>query len=199
MFPGSEFATPYFVNYGQEGKEAVADQSDRYVYALSNNGYWDNGDKMVIGRVLRSRIANLSGADWQYFTHGDGVQDAAWSSHVKEAQPVLTASNHLGMTGPTYLPAQRCYLMVGWYYPAGGGKKAPDACETTNWDFYVASHPWGPWRSVGSHTWSPQGYDCPEVCPKFTSPDGSKVCVFTAGNWNNGGTYRLTAVPLSVK
>ena len=199
MFPGSGFATPFFVNYGQEGKEAVADQSDRYVYAVSNNGFWDNGDSMVLGRVLRSKIANLSGADWQYFTHGDGSQDGSWSSNVSDAKPVLAIPNHLGMTGATYLPAQQCYLMIGWYYPAGGGKKAPDACQKTNWDFYVASHPWGPWHRVGSHTWFPQGYYSPAVCPKFTSPDGSALRIFTAGNWNNSDAYRLTVIPLTIK
>lgn len=199
MFPGSRFATPYFVNYGQEGKEAMADQNNRYIYALSNNGFWDNGDNMVLGRILRSKIANLSGVDWQYFTGHDGTVDASWSSKMGEAQPVLTVPNHLGMTGATYLPAQKCYLMVGWYYPAGGGEKTPDACKTTNWDFYVAAHPWGPWRSVGSHKWTPQGYYCPEICPKFTSPDGSTVWVFTAGNWNDTSAYRLTAVPLTIQ
>ena len=49
MFPGKRFATPYFVNYGQDGHEAIADGSDKYVYALANDGFWDNGDDMVLG------------------------------------------------------------------------------------------------------------------------------------------------------
>jgi hypothetical protein len=197
MFPGSHFATPYFINYGQDGHEAVADGSDRYVYALSNNGFWDNGDSMILGRVLRSNLPRLDAKDWQFLREGDGAIDANWTSNPAAAKPVLVSPNHLGMTGAVYLPAQKCYFMVGWYYPQGGGKM-PDAHTTTNWDFHVAPHPWGPWQTIGSHAFSPQGFYCPEVCPKFTSADGSSIKVFTAGDWTNADAYRLTVVPLGL-
>ena len=198
MFPGNRFAAAYFINYGQDGHTAVADKSDKYVYATSNNGFWDNGDDVVLGRVLRSAMPKLSASDWQYFTGGDGAADSSWSSDMTKATPVISDKDHLGMTGAVYLPAQKSYLMICWYYPAGGGKM-PDACTKTTWNFRVAPHPWGPWRSVGTHDFSPQGYYCPEICPKFISPDGSKVWVFTAGNWNNGEVYRLTLVPISIQ
>jgi hypothetical protein len=205
MFPGSRFATPYFIQYGRDGHEAVAvdDQSDKYVYALSNNGFWDNGDYVILGRCLRSKMPDLNGADWQYYTQGDGATDAAWTSNVRDAQMVLCHPDHLGMTRAVYLPKHRCYLMIEWYYPAGGGKfetsdGLPEASRfTSNWDFYVAPHPWGPWRNVGSHTWKPQGYYCPGVCLKFNSPDESTIWVFTAGNWTSP-YYALTAVPLTL-
>ncbi len=198
MFPGSRFATPYFINYGQDGHQAVADQSDRYVYGLSNDGFWDNGSTMVLGRVLRSQLPHLNGADWQFYKQGDGADDANWTSKAEEAVPVLTNPGHLGMTGATYLPAQKCYLMIGWYYPKGGGK-IPDAHLETCWDFYTAPHPWGPWTVVGSHTFTPQGYYCPGICPKFSSADGSTLWVFAAGDWSNSAVYRLTAIPLTLQ
>ena len=198
MFPGSRFATPYFINYGQDGHEMTADGSDKYVYALSNNGFWDNGDDMVLGRVLRSKIGNLSGTDWQYFKQGDGATEAAWSSEMKDAAPVLSNPDHLGMTGAVYMPKQKCYLMVGWYYPAGGGK-IPGANKYTIWDFYAAAHPWGPWKNVGSQGFMPMGFYCPEICSKFTSADGAAAWVFTAGNWNEWTVYRLNAVSLTIK
>jgi hypothetical protein len=205
MFPGSRFAAPYFVQYGQDGKETNADGSDKYVYALSNNGFWDNGDYVVLGRVLRAKMGELSAADWQFYTQGDGSADAAWTSNLREAKPVLVNLDHLGMTRAVYLPAQKCYLMIGWYYPDGGGKLQDSdthhgpAHVKTSWDFYVASHPWGPWRVAGSHTFTPEGFYCPGVCPKFTSADGSTVWAFTAGDWTNGAVYKLNAVSLSIK
>jgi hypothetical protein len=202
MFPGSRFATPYFVEYGQDGHETNADGSEKYVYALSNNGFWDNGDYVVLGRVLRSKMPDLNAADWQFYTTGNGAADSSWTSNLREAQAVLSNPDHLGMTRAVYLSKQRCYLMIGWYYPEGGGKMdAPSgpAHITTDWDFYVAAHPWGPWRPVGSHTWTPQGFYSPGVCPKFTSADGSTVYAFTAGDWTNGAMYKLTAVQLSIK
>jgi len=198
MFPGSTFAAPFFVNYGQDGHEAVADRSDRFVYALSNNGFWDNGDSMILGRVLRSKISRLRGQDWKFFKRGDGAVDSNWSADVADAKPVVVNANRLGSTGAVYLPAQKCYLMIGWYYPKGGGKM-PEAYVETRWDFYIAPHPWGPWGVVASHTFKPHGFYCPEVCPKFTSADGSTVWVFTAGDWNNPEFYRLTAVPLTIE
>ena len=197
MFPDKLFPSPYFICYGQDGHEAVADASDRYVYALSNNGFWDNGDKLILGRVERSKIGNLSAADWQFLAASDGAPDANWSSDPQKAIAVLDNPDHLGMTGVVYLPAQKCYFYVGWYYPAGGGKE-PNAHVTTIWDFYVSPHPWGPWTVAGSHTFTPQGYYCPAVCPKFTSADGKTLWVFTAGDWTNGSVYRLTMVPVTL-
>src|SRR6202008_4923414 len=51
MFPGPNFATPYFVEYGKT--PAPPDGGDKYVYAISNNGFWDNGDYLILGRVER--------------------------------------------------------------------------------------------------------------------------------------------------
>jgi hypothetical protein len=204
MFPGTRFATPYFVQYGQDGHEAWADGSDKYVYALSNNGFWDNGDYVILGRCLRSKMPALNGTDWQFYTTGDGTADSAWTSNVHDAMPVVCHPDHLGMTRAVYLPKHQCYLMIGWYYPAGGGKMetsdglAQAAHVKTNWDFYVAPHPWGPWRVVGSHTWTPQGYYTPGICPKFNSADESTVWAFTAGDWTSP-YYKLTAVQLIIK
>jgi hypothetical protein len=204
MFPRSRFATPYFIQYGQDGHEAWADGSDKYVYALSNNGFWDNGDYVILGRCLRSKMPDLNGADWQFYSKGDGASDGAWTSNVYDAKPVLVNPDHLGMTRAVYLPKHQCYLMIGWYYPDGSGKidtlpGKPEAHTHTNWDFYVAPHPWGPWRVVGSHTWTPMGYYCPGICPKFNSPDESTIWALTAGDWRNGDAYKLTTIPLFIK
>ena len=120
MFPGQRFATPYFVEYGRSHVDV--DNAGQYVYALSNNGFWDCGDDMVLGRAMRSKIASLNGADWEFFTGGDGMRRSSWSRNVDEAKPVIQQPGKLGMTGAVYLPALGRYLMIGWYYPAGGGK-----------------------------------------------------------------------------
>ena len=171
------------------------DNAGPYVYALSNNGFWDCGDDMVLGRVLRSKIAALDGADWEFFTGGDGMRPSVWTRNLNAAKPVIQQTRKLGMTGAVYLPAHRRYLMIGWYYPAGGGKMK-DAATHTVWDFYEAPRPWGPWTRIGSYESSPQGYYSPEICPKFQTEN--KVFVFTAGNWNNPEVYRLTVVPLEL-
>jgi hypothetical protein len=194
MFPGSHFATPYFVDYGRA--HTAVDAADRYVYAISNNGFWDNGDTLILGRVQRERIGLLKGSDWQYFAGGDGLDDSSWTSNMTSAKPLLEKPGKLGMTGAAYLPERQRYMMVGWYYPGGSGY-FKGSSPTTIWDFYEAPKPWGPWKLVGSHTWSPQGYYCPGVCPKFQTAD--RVYVTTAGDFNNWyDHYHLTFVPIDL-
>jgi hypothetical protein len=194
MFSGRHFATPYFIHYPE--RRLHDDGADLSVYAISNNGFWDNGDRMILGRVLRSKIAALRGEDWEYYTGGDGLAASAWTTKMEEAKPVLHNPGKLGMTGSVYLPERRRYLLIGWYYPAGGGK-AKDACTYTVWDFYEAPKPWGPWRQIGSHQFSPQGYYSPQICPKFLSRE--RAFIWTAGNWNDPKYYLLTVVPIEFR
>ena len=194
MFPGARFATPYFIDYGQ-AKPAV-DGADRYVYAISNNGFWDNGDTLVLGRVLRTKLADLNGADWEFFTGGKGLNGTNWSPDAAKAKSLLSDPMKLGETGAVYLPARRRYMMVTWYYPNGTGHEL-GAAHKTVWNFLESPHPWGPWTRVGSHTWFPQGFYCPGICPKFQS--ASRIYVMTAGDFTNGlAYYHLTAVPVDL-
>ena len=197
MFPGSRFATPYFIQYGKDGKANV-DQADRYVYAISNNGFWDNGDNIILGRVLRTKIGELKGSDWEYYTDGDGMLASNWNSDMNRAKLIIDEPNHLGMTGPVYLPEFRRYLMIGWYYPKGGGKK-PNAWSETVWDFYESPKPWGPWTKIGSHHFAPQGYYGPGICVKFSEKRGHRVFAVTAGDWHDLSVYRFTLVPLDLE
>jgi hypothetical protein len=193
MFPGGRFATPYFVQYPSR---ADVDGANHYVYAVSNNGFWDNGDSIILGRVPRSKIAALRGEDWAYFRSGDGLAASAWTRNMDEAEPVLARPGRLGMTGAVYVADRRRYLMIGWHYPAGGGK-TKDACTHTVWDFYEAPKPWGPWNQIGSQHFAPQGYYSPQICPKFLSKD--RADIWTAGNWNDPKYYRLTIIPIEFR
>ena len=196
MFPGRRFSTPYFIQYGYGHGESVADNSNEYVYATSNNGFWDCGDDMVLGRVARSKLALLNGKDWEYYIGGDGMKPAAWASNMGQAKQLVVAPGKFGMTGAVYLAAQRRYFMIAWYYPAGGGKM-PGAGTHSVWDFYESPRPWGPWTPINSYDSTPAGLYSPEVCPKFQS--GNHIVAITAGYWNSPPDYRLTIVPLELE
>jgi hypothetical protein len=194
MFPGASFPTPYFIDYA--GTRVPPHGGDRYVYATSNNGFYDNGDRLFLGRVLRTRIGLLNKDDWEFFAGGDGSLDANWVRDSSDAKPILERPGRFGKTGAAYLPYRGRYLIIGWYYP-GGGAFAKGASATTVWDFYEAPTPWGSWTQIKSHTWHPQGYYTPLVCPKFQTAD--KVYVVTAGDYLNWWEYyRLTLVPISL-
>jgi hypothetical protein len=193
MFPGSHFATPYFIDYGK--RKTLVDGADRYIYCISNNGFWDNGDSMILGRVLRDRIVLLDGSDWEFYSGGEGLNNSNWMSDPGGAKPILERPGKVGETGAVYLPDRQRYMMIAWYYPLGGGK-LEGASTTTVWDFYEAPKPWGPWTQIHSHTFSPEGYYCPGVCPKFQS--AGRVYVLTAGDFTNRAYYRLTVVPIDI-
>jgi hypothetical protein len=197
MFPGSRFACGYFVNYGQDGHLPTVDHNDKWVYSMSNNGFWDNGDDVILGRVLRSKIANLDAKDWQFYTGGDGLSDSSWDPSFDKAAKIIDDKDHCGETGAVYLPKFKCYLMIEWFYPDGGGK-LPNAHTHTRWNFLTAEHPWGPWKSIATHDFTPQGYYCPNICPKYTSADGTRMIVYCAGDWTHP-VYRLTLVPISLQ
>ncbi|MGA2863879.1 MAG: hypothetical protein ABSF95_05275 [Verrucomicrobiota bacterium] len=65
------------------------ENSDKYVYALSNNGFWDNGDNLILGCVAREKIRNLKSADWEYYAGGDGLESQNWIQDMNRAKLVL--------------------------------------------------------------------------------------------------------------
>jgi hypothetical protein len=193
MFPGSTFATPYFIDYG--GAQVAIDGADRFIYAISNNGFWDNGDTLILSRVPRARIGLLNALDWEFYAGGDRSAQASWSQNVAAARPILQKPRQLSATGAIYLTERKRYMMIDWYYPVSANVKS--ATAKTVWQFYEAPRPWGPWTQIGSHTWSPQGYYGPVICPKFQTAD--RLYVITAGDWLNWwDNYRLTVVPIDL-
>ena len=99
MFPGPKFATPYFIEYGRNPPSV--DGAERYSYAISNNGFWDNGDTLILGRVERAKLGNLNGTDWKFFGGGNGISDGNWTPDVSKAKPIFEDPLKLGETGGT--------------------------------------------------------------------------------------------------
>jgi hypothetical protein len=196
MFPGMRFATPFFIHFGKEYAAATVDNADRYVYATSNNGFWDNGDNYILGRVLKSKIGTLSASDWTFYRGGDGMRDSSWSKDMGTAAFIIDAPGRCGETGVTYLPALNRYVMVAWYYPVGNGHAGK--IEATEFAFYESPKPWGPWKEVKKVPIEPQGWYIPRVLSKFQLRAGQDLQAFiaVAGDWRNPAYYRYTMVPV---
>lgn len=200
MFPGRRFGSPFFVKYGQDSRGGVHG-GDRYVYAVANNGFWENGDDMILARVLRERLALLNATDWQFYGGGNGLDNDSWTTKVDRSAPILINPGRCGMTGVQYIEPLERYLMVQWYYTGGSGHLAS---EETEWIFYVAQTPWGPWHDCGHQRFPVVGYYNPCIAGKFISSDGKKFEIFTNGNFkthNRDGfdcLYRLTRIPCTV-
>jgi hypothetical protein len=198
-FPGSSFSAPFFINYGQDDNPAsTADGGDAYVYAASANGVAYDGTAMILGRVRRDQIANLSGADWQYYTGspgGDGNNSANWSSDVNAAQPVLTNSNHqLSQCAIQYIPTLHRYIFTSFAYPYPAFRPT----NQTTLVFFQAPTPWGPWTQFFNQDTQPNGWYDTVPVSKFTSSDGRSTVLFAAGDFFNSSLYHLHAFPLAL-
>jgi hypothetical protein len=185
MWEGPRFGAPFFVHYGKNGGGVDQDGAKDYSYAASTNGFWNDGDTLILGRVSRKLLPKLHAADWEYFTGGDGEESKNWSKQIDLAIPILKAPAKCGQTPICYVPSLGIYLLISWYNSQTLTKWF-DPTEM-RYDFYQAEHPWGPWsliRSIsdkflasGSHMYGPA------LCPRFQEENGSEVrlVMFTSG------------------
>jgi hypothetical protein len=203
MWPGPSFGAPFFVHFGKNGGSLSIDRSNEYVYAVSTNGFWNDGDSLVLGRVPRRELSKLDASYWEYFKSGDGLSDHAWSSQLADAQPILRSPAHCGQGPITFIPALGVYLLISWYNPRTLRKwYQPDEMK---YDFYQAEHPWGPWTLLDSFSdrFLATGSNMygPALCPKFQAEDGdeARVILFTSGcqfEDKPTGIYKAWTIPV---
>ena len=206
MWPGPKFGAPFFVHYGKDGGKVNRDGSLEYVYAASTNGFWNDGDSLILGRVKRKALPRLNASDWEYFTGGDGMNPGSWSKQMDAAKPILARPAKCGQTPITYVPSLGIYLLISWYNP----KVLTKWFEPSGmiYDFYQANHPWGPWSFVrsfadtflapGSHMYGPA------LCPEFQESRGSEVrlAMFTSGcqfEDKPSGIYKAWTIPVVLR
>jgi hypothetical protein len=198
MFKGNRFATPYFIYYGKDGSAPVVDNAGQYVYAVSNNGFWNNGDKYFLGRAKRSAIRKLDATDWQFYLGGDGMKDENWSSDADNAMALIDNPTRCGMTGATYLPAIQRYILIGWYYPRDMNTDS----DETRFIYYQSPHPWGPWTVMREEINRPAGWYSPRVLAKWqvAKPDGLEAVIAAGGDfWEIPWFYKFAVIPLRLK
>jgi hypothetical protein len=196
MFPGEKFGAPYFVWYGQDGQASV-DNAGEYVYAVANNGHFEDGDYYILGRVLRKKLPNLNASDWEFFKGGGGMKSRNWTKNIDGAKPILHDKLNCSMTGMTYIPAFGRYVMVVWHYKTYNLRTDP---RTIN-DYYEAPSPWGPWTKFKSIDTGVMGWYVPIVGQKFqkqTDANSVDAILFPTGNYQNSNLYRLNFIPITL-
>jgi len=212
MFPGKEFPTPYFVQFGKD----YADAMDEYVYLVSNDGGWNNWDKMMLARVPRKKMRELNRADWEFFTRTEKHDVPLWDRDVRKAAAMFEYKGFTGMTGMQYVPAAKRFVLGQWSYVAmkGGGDRT-EACpaappwpkgekyeksDQTMLHLYEAPKPWGPWRLFHAQTsWGPAYYN-PNFPPKWFEDGGKKMWIVEGGNYRGPeGGYNFTVQQLELR
>jgi hypothetical protein len=205
MWLGDRFGAPFFVHYGKDGGQVTKDGADKYVYAISNNGFWDDGDDYIIGRVLRTKLPSLNASDWFYFAGVDTDNQANWVNDINKATAILSLPKQCGSGPACYIPSLGVYLMVAWY----STERLSSWFEPTGmtYDFYQAEHPWGPWKFVSSLNDDFLGGQTmygPSLCAKFQEINGTevKISMFTSGcpfEDEPKGIYKMWEIPLILK
>ncbi|MGB6432307.1 MAG: hypothetical protein WBF06_17140 [Candidatus Acidiferrales bacterium] len=177
MWPGNRFGAPFFIHYGMNGGQVSRDGASEYVYAVSTNGFWNDGDNLILGRVKRVELPNLNSADWQYFTGGDGGVATNWSPHIESAVAIIDRSAKCRQTPACYVPALGIYLLISWYNTSTMTKWFDP--NEMRYDLYQAPHPWGPWKPVSSFSDRFMGpkYHMygPSLCARFQQTQGADV------------------------
>ncbi len=206
MWPGGHFGAPFFVHYGRNGGQVSRDGAEEYVYACSTNGFWNDGDSLILGRIKRSLLPNLKSTDWEYLSGADGSDVASWSRDVERATPILSRPAKCGQTPITYVPELGLYLLISWYNTERM-KKWYEPNEI-RYDFYQASHPWGPWTQINSFSDSFLGpmYHMygPSICARFQQRRGADIelSLFTSGcpfNDVHGSVYKMWHIPVLLR
>jgi Domain of unknown function (DUF4185) len=196
MFPGLRFGAPYFVWYGKDGAASV-DNADNYVYAVSNNGHFEDGDDYILGRVSKKKLPDLNAADWKFFTGGDGLDDDNWTSEIDRARRILQNPLNCSMTGMTFIPGLGRYVMVVWHYTTYNLRTDPRTINI----YYEAPKPWGPWTKFKTIDTDKMGWYVPIIGQKFQKQvDANTVdCIlFPTGNYQNSSLYKLNFIPITL-
>lgn len=196
MFPGRVFSTPFFVQYGKDGSGG-RDGADKYVYAVSNDGAWNNGNWMTLGRVLRERLPRLNANDWE-FVHGFTRGEPVWRPRCESALLIFRNPGKTSMTGIHYVAPLGLYIMPQWYYTHLEDDHR--RWKATCFEFYQSPKPWGPWTLFHTQTFEPEGWYNPCIPSKFISADDKSMWIFCAGDWTTAetthGLYGLWMMPL---
>lgn len=206
MWPGSHFGAPFFVHYGQNGGQVPQDAAKEYVYVCSTNGFWNDGDSLILARVKRSLISRLNSSDWEYLSGRDGNSASNWTRDITRAIPILQRPAKCGQTPITFIPELGVYLLISWYNTEPMKKWFRP--NRMRYDFYQAPHPWGPWTPTGSCDdsflgpgWHMYG---PSICARFQQRRGDdvEVSLFTAGCPFEDvliSPYKMWRIPLTLR
>lgn len=182
MFPGRDFGSPCFVNYGKDNAGAT----DGFVYALSGEG-WANGNHLKVGRVPADRIMDATA--WEFISKFRAGRKPVWVRNFRESIPVLRDPGFLGYPECVYIASLKRYLLLGWRFKVEKPDKySPD--DGSELAIYESPKPWGPFALVAKMDW-----ETPEVTPynprlplKWFDNDKLEGYLLFSGSWRNGGS-----------
>jgi hypothetical protein len=92
MFDGQNFSAPFFIQYGP-GNTHTVDHADKFLYAVSNDGYAYDGNHLLVGRVPLDKVQRRSA--WRFHhvrTRQSGHREHCWGRNCA-APPICRISD----------------------------------------------------------------------------------------------------------
>ena len=188
------FGAPAFLTFGK-GNTETPQHLAPYVYAISNDGSWETGDAVRMGRAHRDSIIYKDA--WQFFGGLNNKGQPDWVRKEEAAKPILTDSGHVGHPTITYNKALDRYILLSFSDAVPHVEDAPLAMMH-KWDIaselqmYESKNPWGPWKLFHSETpWGGSDHTnyLPQMPSKWISNDGLTGSIIFSGDYTRDGAH----------
>ena len=177
-FPTLRFASPFFVQFGQDYQDAM----DDYVYAVSSSAVWNNGNYMTMARVPRRLIGDLNREDWEFIQEIDERNEPVWThDYTARHKAIFAHRGFTSMTGIQYVPAVDRFVLGQWAYIDQDG---PHPWRHTMLALYEAPRPWGPWKCFHVEPDWGYAYYNPSLPAKWFTDGGRRMWMTMAGNFS---------------
>lgn len=194
-------SSPHFIQFGQD----YAGARDEYVYASfpvgeDGNSYWENGDAMLLGRVLQDEL--LRRESWEFWTGADAHNRPAWSKDEQRAQPIFAYHHMTGENHIAYNAGLGRYILGNYSFIDAAGNPRPyhqawpESARRSQLTLYEAPEPWGPWSLFyRDDDWGRLGGYQPNFPTKWMSADGRTMWMVYSGSYED---YNFTIQKLIV-
>jgi hypothetical protein len=165
------------------------------VYAVSNDGSWETGNHVRMGRVHRDSIINKKA--WQFFGGLGKKEQPHWVRSEETSKPILTDPGHVGHPTITYNKALNRYILLTFSDAVPHKEDAPLAMMQ-QWDtaselqMYESKNPWGPWKVFHSERpWGGPDHTnyLPQMPSKWISEDGLSGSIIFSGDYTRDGAH----------
>ena len=181
MFPGQSFSAPFFIQYGP-GNTQTVDGANKYLYAVSNDGYAYNGNYLHLARVPLNKVQTTSA--WQFYHGTVGGGGVYWTNSPVGATRVLQAKHGISQPAIQYVPALKRYVLVTFSFTrAGADFPTPNETPYTHLRFYSAPKPWGPWTKVLDQASQRSLWCTASPCQLVQQPGSTSVSVGSPDDW----------------
>lgn len=196
-------ASPHFIQHGR----GYEDAPDGYVYAYftgvgeDGKSYWENGDRMLLGRVPKQAILDRSA--WTFFA-GEQDGEAQWEADDDKAVPVFRYDKMCSENHACYNKAIGRYLLCNYAFTDEDGCPRPnhqgvwpESADISQVTMYEAPNPWGPWKLFyRCDDFGAYGEYQPTFTPKWMYEDGRVMFLVSSGSWDD---YNFTIQKCAIR